>query len=322
MKKSILIFIIFLAFFIFNFKIAQATTIFSPIIEMEMAPGEIKAGVVKIYNETDEPVFLNASIERFTSAGEGGQPQYIPIDQQDLFLDWFKLSATDLVLQPSQVSLVPFTVSVPANTAPGGYYAVIFWQNISESNSIVPNSEKTVQISGRVGTLVLITVAGQVIEQGSVLDFAVYPDKKYFFSLPINFSVRFENSGNIHLKPSGEIKLTNWLGYSTYLPINPTQRNVLPQSIRRFEAGFGEVNMGNWLEKQFFGILNELRYLAGGKYKATLNLNYGSVATATAVDDLYFWLIPYRLIIAVITLVLFFRIFFKINKKIKNLSGK
>lgn len=316
MKKIVIFISIF--FPLFFISPARATTIFSPLVEMEVSPGQKQSGVVKVYNETSDNLYLTASVESFKAKDESGQPLYLSLEEKDSFLNWFSLSQKAIVLKPAQVILVPFTVSVPKEATPGGYYAVIFWQTSPPE----AGEGAAVGIAGKVGTLVLLKVKGEILEQGEILEFTPQPPKNYFFKLPINFLIRFKNIGNIHLKPVGEIKLKNWFGQIQTLPVNNPPRNVLPASVRRFEVIWGQNLTGDWFQ-QFLPILQqELKYFTLGPYRAILTLNYGSEQEQTVSKEISFWFIPYHLIITVLLAIFVLIILRKINKKINQLKRR
>ena len=98
MKRLIFIFAILFISLLFGANNALATTIFSPLIEMEVEPGESQSGVVKIYNETDESLFLVSSVEAFTSGDESGQPEYLPEISKYDYLKWFNVEQDSVIL--------------------------------------------------------------------------------------------------------------------------------------------------------------------------------------------------------------------------------
>ncbi|OGY50623.1 MAG: hypothetical protein A2951_01910 [Candidatus Buchananbacteria bacterium RIFCSPLOWO2_01_FULL_56_15] len=295
---------------------ALATTVISPVLELEVDAGTSQPGAVKVYNETDQDLVLTASVEPFTAQGEDGQPRYLPPSEQDKYLGWFSLADRQLLLRSHQVAIVPFTVTVPADAASGGYYAAIFWR----TDASRAGDGSAVGISSKVGTLVLLTVTGAVIEQGSVSSFGVEPASNVFFSLPLTFSTRFENTGNVHLKPTGTIALKGWLR-AAELPFNAEQRPVLPYTARRFDVVWGQQSDGNPLQQFWRQISQELRLLAGGFYHATLHVSYGTGSPQPVDRELTFWLVPYHLITAAVACVIIFLIIVKINRRIKALPS-
>jgi len=309
-KKIFIFLILFFSFFVVS-QAALATTIFSPLIEMEAEPGESLNGVVKVFNETDDTLILSSSVEPFTANGEKGQPVYLPIEQKDKYLDWFEISQDDLLLKSKQVAIVPFSLEVPQSAVPGGYYAVIFWKDITKEI----NNPQAVSISSKVGTLIFLKVKGDLAEIGET-EFFIKENKNLFFQLPINFVFRFENLGNIHLKPTGQIEITNWFGQTEIIKVNPTNRNVLPETARQFDFIWGPTSNDNFLNKVKFQAGN----LIGGKYKAVLKINYGVQNQQEVIKEINFWVVPIHLLSFIFLSIIILVIFIKINSKIKKLK--
>lgn len=316
MRKIILILFIFLSSFFFSGQ-ASATTIFSPLVELEIEPGRTQAGLVKIFNETDKNLYLVSSVEFFDVDEETGEIFYPLPDEQGSFLEWFEISEDSIVVLPKQVMIVPFEVSVPVNAAPGGYYGVIFWQTAAE-----PGQEALVGISGKVGTLVFLKIKGDLVEQGEAVEFKAESAGRYFFNLPIDFKISFLNSGNIHLQPRGTVEFKNWLGQTEILQVNAEKRFVLPGKTRQFELVWGDsYNRGDIWRNFWRDLKNEADHLAFGRIKATLRLAYGAEEEKEIIKYLDFWFIPKNLLIFSAGVIVILVILFKINLKVKKIKN-
>ena len=308
MKKIYLFF--FSLLFLLLARPAFGTTVFSPLLEMSVDPGNSQKGILKIYNETAAPITLTSSVEPFQAAGENGQPHYLAPSERDIYLKWFNISSPTLVLLPREAVLVPFAVTPPANAAPGGYYAVIFWQSNGTAGA-------PVSLSSKVGTLIFLTVNGVLKETGDVVDFSTTAKSDFIFSRPVNFIVRFSNSGNVHLAPSGTIEVRSWFGRETVLPVNQEKKLILPDSRRRFDEVWhnlppaANVWQSFWQQTQA-----EFDEPAAGYYTATLRLTYGSAKTQEVVKQIGFWVIPWHLILSFVVLAIIFLALLKIRNKV------
>jgi hypothetical protein len=133
--------------------------------------------------------------------------------------------------------------------------------------------------------LILLNVNGNVKEGLSIAEFSVNHSGKtgtLFESTPIQFIERIKNDGNTHEQPAGQITITDMFGKKVAaVNVNLPPRNILPQSIRRFEQPLDSSVIGN---KMLFG-----------RYKAELKVTYGSNKQVVT-SSLTFWVIPYRLI--------------------------
>ena len=138
------------------------------------------------------------------------------------------------------------------------------------------NKGSSIKISSLLASLILLNVDGEVNENGRIREFST--DKKLYSEPKVDFSVRFENIGNVHIQPQGEIRIFNfWDKDCGVIQINhnTTFGNVLPQGIRKWNFSWeGEKNL-----------------LEMGRYKAVMVLGYGERERETIDQTLYFWVI-------------------------------
>jgi hypothetical protein len=317
---------------VFSASSVLAMTISPPVQEFIADPGSVEKGMVKLYNDEDNAKTLYVNVQRFTARGEKGEPGFFDEEIDDYMLaSWIHLERTQITLEPGQRIEIPYIISVPSYAEAGGHYAAIFW------STQPPNVEGSgVAIASKIGSLVLLRVQGEIIEQGRLLDFSLKEEKKFYAHLPIDFNIRFENTGNVHLKPFGMIEISdmfypvrnlfsNRVGEKTdrilvNMAISPESAeipigNVLSQSKRMFEASWNKnkaiENPQTFFEKAKY----EKENFAFGKYKGLLNLQYGS-QPQNIQEKIVFWVFPWHLILTclggLVFLILF--IFFGIKR--------
>lgn len=269
----------------------QATTVLSPIIEIALAPGSSQQVFVKVLNETTEPLYLKSSIEGFVADGEQGTPRYLPADQAGSHVSWITLGETSIVVQPQQVVAVPATITVPANATPGGYYAVVFWQTSPGETS----GGATIGVAGKVGTLVLITVTGDLISSGEITSIETTPAGGMLPALPERVGVRFANTGNVHLRPTGTLTIRKGDTVILTQQINDGGNYALPGSTRRFDVITSQYG-ANFFRKLFS--------TAVGRYQIEATIQYEEADTAITTSVATITVIPYYGITAIIVLII------------------
>ena len=266
----------------------QALEIAPPVITLGINPGQTVKTQVLLRDVSPTNVIVTGEVNDFVAAGEDGTPKILLKDEgsNPYSLKGWITPPAQLLLAPRQVKSLPITVSVPANASPGGHYGIIRF------TATAPQLSGTgVSLSASLGALMLITVNGKTKESLSVKQFSTTNKgkvHKLFESAPVNFLVRLQNQGNIHEQPVGLITVKDMFGKKTaQVPINQPPRNVLPQSIRKFESPLDSTVIGN---KKLFG-----------HYSASLKITYGASKQVTTAS-LGFWVIPYRLIFFIIVI--------------------
>lgn len=283
-------------------KPANAITLIPPSLEFNVKPGEPPIQTkVKLFNETAEAVQMYASTALFTAKDESGVPSFITDRAPEGLASWIKIAAGPFSLQPGERVEIPVEITVPANADPGGHFAGILFS----PKSPTATEGGQVAISSKIGTLVLVRVAGEVRETASVASFGTESGKTQFNRLPVDLAARIQNGGNVHVRPNGNITIRNMLGGTTVvLPVNSVQGAVLPASIRKFTAAWEKTPLTG--KSNFFTEFgHEWKNFALGPYTATLALTYGQNNDKALNASFQFFVFPWRvLLLSVIIIIL------------------
>lgn len=265
----------------------------APVVsEFTVKPGKSITTTIRLRNVTNIPFVVTPHMQDFTAKGEDGSPRVLPeTETSDSYSmkNWI-VSPGDILLEPNKVQAVAVTINVPANAEPGGHYGVIRFSSDQSKGS----SATGVSLTASVGTLLLVTVAGKIVESLEYLKFQAETKKtgNLFFldKSSVNFTQRVKNTGNVHEKVKGQVVILDSSGKKVAgLNVNPTNGNVLPGSIRSFTQ--------SWKTNAIFG-----------HYTATAHLAYANGKTLES-PIVSFWIIPYKLI-GIVLLVLIVLIFF------------
>lgn len=267
----------------------QALEIAPPVVTLSVNPGQSTKVQIFLRDVSPSTVVVTGQVNDFVAAGEDGTPKILLEDKGNnpySIKGWIPL-VQSLRLAPREVKSLTVSINVPKNASPGGHYGIIRF------TATAPQPTGTgVSLNASLGALLLITVSGKVKESLSVQQFTVSHNKKtgkIFESTPLTFTTRLKNSGNIHEQPVGQIIVKDMFGRDTAsVNVNLPPRNVLPQSVRKFESQLDSTVIGN---KKLFG-----------HYSANLTITYGADKQKTT-SSVSFWVIPYRLM-AVIIIVL------------------
>lgn len=259
-----------------------SVTVTPPLIQLTIGPGESWQSVLKIVNNNTYDVTYYASPTDFEADGEQGKGKFIPLVTNNASGTivgqtlgyWIEISPEPIVIKRGMSAQVPFTVRIPENASPGGHYAAILVGTMPEKEE---TSGPSMRISSFVTSLLFVRIKGDVIEKGRIREFV---SKKMLYETPeANFLLRFENLGNTHLKPQGDITLYNMWGKERgKITFNQTNNfgNVLPNSVRKFEFSWKG-------EESVFDI---------GRYSAVVTLGYGEEGSQNSAATAYFWVVP------------------------------
>lgn len=265
--------------------------------DLTIAAGSSQQITVSVTNVTSEVSSYDIQVNDFTASGdESGEPQILLDANQYAPTHSLKRlvgKVAGVTLTPGQTKNVLVPINVPKGYKAGGYYGAIRF--VPHTDAGAPN--KNVTLSASVGSLVLVTVPGNINEVMSVASLDARkavgtnqidtPNTIFFNNKSINGVVRFQNGGDVQEQPFGKLVLKNWRGkaIASYEINNGTPRgNVLPDSIRKFEV--------------------KLDKLSGfGKYTLEGNFGYGSAGQLITARTT-FYIIPVYLIVIVVVLVL------------------
>lgn len=288
------------------FQTAQAVSVgISPLVyELTGAPGDVIENQVKVYNPSDAPVGIKITTEDIAPASEAGDIMPEPAGTETYSLaNWLKFDPERLTINPREERWVKFTITIPSDAEPGGHYASV----IAETEVVSGPQATGASLVVRVGSLILLTVPGKMKESLNVKSFSTI--RKYSEYGPVSFAIRFENQGSVHVKPRGQITITDWLGKKVAdVPI--PEKNVLPTAIRRIDAVWNQ------------------KWLWAGKYTATLTGSYGALNIPLTPTVITFWAFPWKFgLIFLAVLIIFillrkrfimaFKILIKGNKALK-----
>jgi len=289
---------LFIVFSNSSLVLAQSIGIkISPVkLEELVDPGQVISRQLKITNDSPIPRNFFVYLRDFGAEGESGQAKLLPpgTDYGYSIASWIDITSEGIDFLAYEEKIINYQIRVPADIGPGGYRGAILMG--TEPPRLQIDSEEKgagMSIAQQTASLVLLQVKGDVDETANIREFN---SDKDFYSTPfdINFLVRIENIGNVHVKPHGAVKISNMFGKEVeVIRVNEKGGNILPGSIRRFS------NI-HWEGKNAFG-----------KYTATLGLTYGTDVKSggqgknSLVGVKTFWIIPWRIIVPLLLIILF-----------------
>jgi len=249
-----------------------------PRTDFNIKPGETLQKTIKVTNSSPTELILGAQVIDFIVMDDAGTPIKVTEEASGRFLasPWFTLDQTELVIAPKETAQITAIITAPKNALPGGHYAGIYFQPKERRGE-----KKTISYTNaQVGSLFGLTVAGDINYDAVIKDFSTKSNLNEFG--PIDFSLSLENQSDTHISPDSSIKIYDMFGRELET-LKLDQLNIFPFTQRSQTAKWSQV----W---------------GFGQYKATATVAYGPGLTTSR--DLTFWIIPYRLIAAILVILL------------------
>jgi len=294
------------AFCIFNLgKVVGQTTL--PLIvaparqQLDIAPGEKSAVVIKFYNSSDLPVSGILKAADFLVTDKEGTPVIVdnPLQSNPKYSagSWFDLPYDRMTIAPDDKVTIQASINIPIDAHPGGRYVAIYFEpagNIPEP--VGANEEAGTAVGTRIAGLVYLKVAGAISEKALVSRFFA---PSFFEYGPVKVETEILNRGDYHITPRGVISLINMFG-GVVDQQKLNEANIFPDASRSFTNELGK----KWLM---------------GRYKISLLAGYGETGQALT-SEIYVWVFPWR--VATVTLLALIIIILLIKSAYKNLVVK
>lgn len=254
-------------------KSAEALTIVPPSLEYAVKPGETINAKIKLFNEESNAITVFSSVANFTAKGERGEPDFQFEDTPTGAASWVEPPAGAITVKPNDRIELPVTITVPANAEPGGHYVSVFF---GTDPTLKAENGGQVTVRSLLGTLVILRVDGTIRESATVAGFTA-GNGKTLTKLPATFTLRIKNTGNVHVRPQGEVVIKNLFGGEpARLSLNETNGAALPDSVRAYDVIWKKAaekqTTGNFFEE----LGHQWRNFALGPYTATASITYGS----------------------------------------------
>lgn len=289
--QSLIVIVFLLIFSLFHGDSVKAVTVSPLNFELNSDPGNHIANYIKIYNDTDSEISVKMEVEDFVAAGERGEVLLKSDDSISTYSlhNWVSMEPGIFNLTPGSTQVVQFSIAVPENAEPGGHYASIL---AFVSSAGVESTG--VGVAQKVGSLLLLSVSGEIFEKMDIAEFSAPEFSEYG---PKELIARFSNTGTVHAKPRGFVIIKNMLG-KEIAKIDIPQLNVLPQSSRKIDI---PVKLDNQI----------------GKYEASLVAIYGASNEPISASVMY-WVFPWKPILAVfVALAIIIVLLYKTRKRWK-----
>jgi hypothetical protein len=261
--------------------------------DLILNPGESTIVEVMISNRTGEDRDFEIKFEDFTGSKDLTSPVVFTSDSgANTLKDYLFVSEKTFFLKNGERARIPVTVSVPEGAEPGGRYTSILVSTLTPLEKTLTDSgvKGGVPLITQSGTLVFVTIPGEIKREGRLAEFFTQNKASFFsYAKDVVFQLVYENTGKIHLKPSGVISIKNIFGQEVR-NIEIDQWFVMPDSLRLREVSMVADPAGD----DPFMI---------GRYTAEANIVRGYDDQSDTLS-FAFWIIPWKLLVIILIILL------------------
>ena len=273
-----------------------------------MEPGEVYTDEIVFWNLSQEAGTYVVYVSGFQQIENQPGTAIILTPEDDAIAPysaskWFTLEKDTVYLEPNKNVKLEYTIRVPEDVTKGEFNAEIFL--ISESDAQENITAAFANLAA--GTPFLIQIGDEFVENAELLRFIT--DKKLYEQIDVNFLTKIKNLGDTHITPKGEIIVENIFKQEVArIPFNQNTQSLLRDNIGNYED--------YWEQPSFLSPNNAV---ALGPLKAKLIVTYRTFQPGFSVlnGETTFWIIPWKIIIAILVGIVLAIMFMKWKKRTK-----
>jgi hypothetical protein len=193
--------------------------------------------------------------------------------------DFVQIQRGRFQLKSGETERLDLTIDVNLGVEPKTYYGKI----IFSEGSTRKDAEENAKINSYPEAFVRVQVVEGIVENAQLKNFTT--DKDIFLTDSVQFLTDIHNIGNRAIKPKGSIFVYKERNNKevAVIDINEENQKIDPQS----QTSLKKI----WSEAGF------------GKYKAVLRAEYGEETTRDLQGTIYFWVLPWPLVLIFFSLI-------------------
>lgn len=241
------------------------------VIDHETEPRDIFEESVKITNTTDRKLRIFPTVNEITVGDEGEVKSFVPASMSDnttSVTSWIAVTRGRVEINPGESIKIPVSFTINPNAAPGEYHAFIGFAEGSKRDE----AENLVTTGRAPGVVVRLSIVEKRTEYLRLNRFNI---ERFVTALDEStITYELENVGGLPITPTGEIIFYNSRGVELKaMPVNPDRITIEANDRESFTQTVPDV-----------GTI--------GRFKALLNVEYGTGLRANLYDTAYFNVVP------------------------------
>lgn len=248
---------------------------------LQVKPGETIQTSVQVRNNSQSSLTIRSYVKDFIVKEDGKTP--IPVEESVnnrwSLAQWMSVVPNQHTLGTNEIAEMAVVIEIPEDALPGGRYAMVLHEPVSAVD-LEQFGQSASGVTQKVGTLFYVIVDGPINEEAYIREFEFNKFQEFG---PVPFSYYISNQSDVHIRPAMNIDIFNMVGQKVD-SLRVDSNNIFPLNRRDFG--------GKWDRIWGFGL-----------YTARLTAAYGSTGQV-ALASTNFWIVPVRLILAIVFVVL------------------
>jgi len=195
------------------------------------------------WSQTDQTFEL--SVVDFGSLDETGGVAFLTTQSQNSerkysLASWISLEKNRLEIGPDKKELVKVTIQNRESLSPGGHYGAV----LVKIKNDISNQKDQVNLIQTYASLIYVKKEGVVRQE---MEMVAADWKNNWWQWPKTVTLRFKNTGNIHLIPRGRVVGVSLSGKEVVVGIiNSGSGLLLPDSIRQYPISLRRLHQWIW----------------------------------------------------------------------------
>ena len=189
--------------------------------------GSVTQDEIKIINDGETAYTFSVYSKPYFVSDANYTAYFSPNRSNSDMHKWLKIDKSEYTIQPHETITIPYTMTVPADAAPGAHYGVIFAEADPPRDTLA--GQTGIVTSQRVGTLLYSTVNGEYRTGGTVSSHSI---PFFQFNPPLKAQLALQNSGNADYMAKTVMDVKDIFGNTKYTQANEyrvladTTRNI------------------------------------------------------------------------------------------------
>lgn len=196
---------------IFSSQIGEAQIYFgiTPIrAEHDGRKGENITDIIYVRNNAKNPIRIRVYVENWFLR-EDGTPEFVGNKPADFSCkDWIQVNPQDFRLNPNEMKMVRYTISIPDDAPAAGFHASVSFENVPLNNT--DSSSSQMVFTGKIAAAIYIKV-GNIEPDIEILDLTLIEEKDQR-----GIKLFIKNNSQTHFRTQGTIVIRDEQGRDSH----------------------------------------------------------------------------------------------------------